>query len=120
MPLLLREAHRDEGDFYLNRAHPTSRRFAASRLLGDSLIHSNEGRLTAATHAKTSRQQFQRAFAQEFLCPFEALLEKIQTDQPDDDDIAEAADHFDVSPLTVRTTLVNKGELDRETLNWVA
>ncbi|MEZ5583132.1 MAG: hypothetical protein R3F37_10535 [Candidatus Competibacteraceae bacterium] len=54
-----------------------------------------------------------------FLCPFDALLEKIQTDQPDED-IAEAAAYFEVSPLMVQTTLVNKGELDRETLNWAA
>jgi hypothetical protein len=47
-------------------------------------------------------------------------VEKINTTQPGDDDIAEAAAHFEVSPLMVRTTLVNKGELDRETLNWVA
>jgi Zn-dependent peptidase ImmA (M78 family) len=87
--------------------------------LGDHLSYSNGERLIPATDAKTSRQQFQRAFAQEFLCPFDALLEKINTTQPNDDDIAEAAAHFEVSPLMVRTTLVNKGELDRETLNWV-
>jgi hypothetical protein len=47
-------------------------------------------------------------------------MEKIQTEQPDEDDIAEAAHSFEVSPWMVQTTLVNKGELDRETLNWVA
>lgn len=120
MPLVLRETDRDSFDFYLIRAHPTSRRFAASRLLGDHLYHSNGGRLIPATGAKTARQQFQRAFAQEFLCPFEALREKIQTAQPDDDDIAEAAAHFNVSTRVIETTLVNKGELDREALNWVA
>jgi hypothetical protein len=120
MPLLLRGASRKNVDFYLNRAHPTSRRFAASRLLGDHLFHSNGGRLIPATSAKTARQQFQRAFAQEFLCPFGALREKIQTTQPDEDDIAEAAAHFNVSTRVVETTLVNKGELDREALDWVA
>lgn len=120
MPLLLRGANRGKVDFYLNRAHPTSRRFAASRLLGDHLFHSNGGRLIPATSAKTARQQFQRAFAQEFLCPFGALREKIQTTQPDDDDIAEAAAHFNVSTRVIEATLVNKGELDREALNWVA
>ena len=86
--------------------------------MGDYLYHANGDRLIPATEARTSRQQFQRAFAQEFLCPIEALQEKIQTDQPDEEDIAEAADHFGVSPLLVRTTLVNKGELDREVLAW--
>jgi Zn-dependent peptidase ImmA (M78 family) len=120
MPLLLREANHDKVDFYLNRAHPTSRRFAASRLLGDNLLHSNEGRLNPATTAKTARQQFQRAFAQEFLCPFDALRAKIQTTMPDEDDIAEAASYFNVSTRVIEATLVNKGELDREALSWIA
>lgn len=120
MPLLLRGANRGKVDLYLNRAHPTSRRFAASRLLGDHLFYSNGGRLSPATSAKTARQQFQRAFAQEFLCPFGALREKIQTTQPDEDDIVEAAAHFNVSTRVIEATLVNKGELDREALNWVA
>ncbi len=120
VPIALRTAANGGFDFYFNSSWSTSRRFAASRLLGDHLYHSNGGRLIPATNAKTSRQQFQRSFAQEFLCPFDALIEKIQADQPDEEDIAEAADHFEVSPLMIRTTLVNKGELDRDTLNWVA
>src|SRR5207249_11948004 len=96
----------------------TSRRFAASRLLGDYLGFANQERLLPATHAKTARQKFQRSFAQEFLCPIDALLEKIQTTQPNEDDISEAATHFHVSPLTIRTTLVNHGQLEREALAW--
>lgn len=119
MPIVLRTGSNGNFDLYFDSSWSTSRRFATGRLLGDHLSHSNGERLIPATDAKTSRQQFQRAFAQEFLCPFHALLEKINTTQPNDDDIAEAAAHFEVSPLMVRTTLVNKGELDRETLNWV-
>lgn len=120
MPIVLRTGINGGFDVYFDSSWSTSRRFASSRLLGDHLYQTNGGRLIPATHAKTSRQQFQRAFAQEFLCPFDSLIEKIQTAQPDDEDIAEAAAHFEVSPLMVRTTLVNKGELDRETLSWVA
>jgi hypothetical protein len=120
MPIVLRTGTSGGFDLYFDSAWSTSRRFASSRLLGDHLHQSNGGRLIPATIAKTSRQQFQRAFAQEFLCPFNALMEKIQTEQPDEDDIAEAAHSFEVSPWMVQTTLVNKGELDRETLNWVA
>ena len=118
MPIVLHSQTGDDFDFYVNSLQPTTRRFAVSRLLGDYLAHAYNGRLTPATNAKTVRQQFQRAFAQEFLCPFDALLEKIQTDHIDEEDIAEAAQYFDVSPLMVRTTLVNNGELDREVLNW--
>lgn len=118
MPLVLRDADRDKVDIYLNRAHPTSRRFAASRLIGDSLLDSTGGRLIPATNAKTARQQFQRAFAQEFLCPFDALKNRVPATGPDEDDIAEAAAYFDVSTRVIETTLVNKGELDRESLAW--
>jgi hypothetical protein len=118
MPLGIRTGTDGTFDLYFDRPNNTTRRFTASRLLADSLYFSNQERLLPATHAKTSRQKFQRSFAQEFLCPFEALLEKIQTTQPDEDDISEAADYFQVSPLMVRTTLVNHGRLDREALTW--
>jgi hypothetical protein len=116
MPLGLRAESSASLDIYFSRPYNTTRRFAVSRLLGDYLNSSNSEKLLPATHAKTSRQKFQRAFAQEFLCPIDALLGKIQTVQPDEDDIAEAAKYFDVSPLMVRTTLVNKGVLEREAL----
>ncbi len=118
LPLALRAGTSDSFDIYFNSSWATSRRFACSRLIGDHLYFRNQGRLIPATDAKTSRQQFQRAFAQELLCPFDALLEKIQTEQPNEEDISEAAAYFEVSPLMVETTLVNKGELDREVLSW--
>jgi hypothetical protein len=120
MPLALRAETNDGVDIYFNSSWSTSRRFATGRMIGDHLHFADHGRLIPATDAKTSRQQFQRAFAQEFLCPFDALLEKIQTEQPKEDDIAEAAAYFEVSPLMVRTTLVNKGGLDREVLTEAA
>jgi len=118
MPLALKTESAETCDIYLNSSWKTSRRFSVARLIGDHL-QSND-RLLPATKAKTSRQQFQRAFAQEFLCPFNALLAKIQTDKPDEEDIAEAAAYYDVSPHMVLMTLVNKGSLDREALNAAA
>jgi hypothetical protein len=118
MPLGIRTGTSRTFDIYFDRTSHTTRRFAASRLLGDFLYFSNQERLLPATHAKTARQKFQRSFAQEFLCPIDALLEKLQTTQPDEDDISEAAAHFHVSPLMVRTTLVNHGQLEREALTW--
>lgn len=118
MPLGIRTGRSGTLDIYFDRPISTTRRFAASRLLGDYLFFSDQERLIPATHAKTSRQKFQRSFAQEFLCPINALLEKIQTAQPNEDDISEAAKYFHVSPLMVRTTLVNHGQLEREALTW--
>jgi len=110
--------HRGNADrrLILNRKPVTSRRFAMCRLLGDSMFGVSDGRLSAATDAGTSRQKFQRAFAQGLLCPFDALMEFIGKDVPSDDDIEDAAAHFTVSPRLVYTTLVNHHVLPREVL----
>jgi hypothetical protein len=105
----------------LNQQHLTARRFALSRLVADYLVESPQGEpLLPATRAKTGRQKFQRAFAQEFLCPLDDLKGFLGTATPGDDDIDGAAAHFEVSPLTVKMTLINKGVLERETLDELA
>jgi hypothetical protein len=104
----------DDSRIILNRRPVTSRRFAACRLLGDRLLGSDAGRLSAATDAGTSRQKFQRAFASGLLCPFDALMDVLGKAAPSDDDIEDAAAHFQVSPRLVYTTLVNHHVLPRE------
>lgn len=106
-------------DIYINRRHPTSRRFGVARVLGDHIEFGAADKLIPVTNAKTSRQKFQRSFAQEFLCPIDALLEKIQTENPDENDISEAADYFNVSQQLVTTALVNHGHLDRSALTLI-
>ena len=100
----------------INSKYSTSRRFELARLVADHLAAREEDMLLPGTRSMTSRQKFQRAFAQEFLCPFTELEEYLGTKTPDSDDIYDAARHFDVSPLLIHTTLVNKGVLERETL----
>ena len=101
----------------LHQPRETGRRFALARLVGDQFIAPPDEPLLPATPAKTSRQKFQRGFAQEFLCPIDDLKDFLNTEIPTDEDIDDAAAHFEVSPLTVRLTLVNKGILPRETLS---
>jgi hypothetical protein len=115
-PFAVRKGHNGTVDVYLHSRIPANRRFALSRLIGDHLYFKNGEKLIPATHAGTVRQKFQRAFAQELLCPHAALLEKMQTDHPDQDDIVEAAKYFHVSDWVVTSTLVNKGQLDRSSL----
>ena len=104
----------------LNSRRETSRRFALARLAGDSIVADEDERLMPGTRAKTDRQKFQRAFAQDLLCPFNALYEFLSKEKSiGDDEIDEAAQHFTVSPLLVRTTLVNKGILVRDSLSDV-
>lgn len=94
----------------------TGRRFEVARLLGDRLIAGQPDRLRAATRAFTYRQKMQRAFAAEFLSPFDAV-EAILSGDNSPEAREEAASHFDVSELTIRTLLVNHGRLEREELD---
>ena len=103
-----------------NSNHTTSRRFTLARLVGDHIATPEQERLLPGTRAATHRQKFQRAFAQELLCPADALRDFLPAETPDDDDIAAAAGHFAVSPLTIANILVNKGIVGRETYqSWV-
>mgnify|MGYP000222865382 CR=1 FL=1 len=101
----------------LHRKPITSRRFALARIIGDYFYTVPEDRFLPATNAATVRQKFQRAFAQELLCPYEALISIVGEHPSDDDAIEDAAVMFEVSPLLVKTTLVNKGVLERECLS---
>lgn len=111
---------KNERRLILNRKPVTSRRFAVCRLIGDRLYGQGDARLSAATDAGTGRQKFQRAFAQELLCPFEVLMNFLDKPTPGDDDIEDAADYFQVSPRLIHTTLVNHCILPRETMEEFA
>jgi hypothetical protein len=87
------------------------KRFDLSRLIADTLVAPEGELLMPATHAKTSRQKFQRAFAHEFLCPLDALLEQLGSLPPEDEEIESAAQYFEVSPLLIRSKLANQGFL---------
>lgn len=100
----------------LNQNYLTGRRFALSRLVADHFVKMQGESLLPATRAKTSRQKFQRAFASEFLCPFKDLRDFLGELPPDDENIDYAAEHFEVSPLVIRSNLVNKEVLGREAL----
>ena len=104
----------------LNSKYVTSRRFGLARLVADHIVTGQEEVLLPVTRSITSRQRFQRAFAQEFLCPFDDLKEYFSAEVPSSDDVYDAARYFDVSPLTIQTTLVNKGVFGQEALeDWV-
>lgn len=95
---------------------PENQRFYIARLIGCALFSSADEHLLPVTNAITAMQKFERAFAQELLCPWTALDEFTDTNGLDDEGIAEAAQHFKVSELLVLTTLVNKKKLPRDRL----
>lgn len=92
----------------------TGRRFEAAGLLADRMVVHKQEALRPATSAHTYRQRMQRAFAAEFLCPVESLVECL----PDFSDEARqrAARRFAVSPLAVTSQLVNNAHLRRDEL----
>lgn len=100
----------------LKKRHPTGRRFALARIIGDHLLAGDGDRLLPVTDTTTERQQFQRAFAQAFLCPFESLRYHLGSNYPDDDFIEAAAQHFNVSSWLIRSALINHGVLSPATL----
>lgn len=95
--------------------HKTGRRFSVARLLGDRLMH-HPGALHPATHAYTYRQKAQRAFAAEFLCPFDAIEDMSHGDYSMDSQ-QDIADHFSVSPMLISASLKNNGRLERDSID---
>jgi hypothetical protein len=103
----------------LFRGHSNlSRRFQASRFIADRLISNKDNLWLPVTTAATNRQKIQRAFAGEFLCPFDQLLSFLDG-QYDDDAIFEAAEYFEVNDSVPKTHLVNQGLLTPEILSAV-
>lgn len=94
----------------------TGRRFEFARLIGDRLTNENGGNLLPATRANTYRQKAQRSFAAEFLSPFEAVEGMLAGDYSNESQL-DVAEHYNVSPLTIRTLLVNNGRMDRQDLD---
>ena len=85
----------------------TGRRFELARLIGDRLFGGSR-RLFPATQAYSYRQKAQRTFAAELLSPFEVVNEMLGNDDSDENQ-ADIARHYKVSPMTIRTLLVNNG-----------
>ncbi len=95
----------------------TGRRFELARLLGDRVVgpqmhHAGEC-LLPATRTYSYRQKVQRAFAAEFLGPFANVDEMLDGDYSEEAQNG-VADYFRVSPMTIRTQLVNRGRIEVE------
>lgn len=98
----------------LKSANVRDRRFELSCLLGDQVwAHSDFG---ISSSAKTDRQKFQRAFAQELLAPYADVRRLIDESDPTPRQIETAATHFHVHPNVVRRRLIIEGVLPEETL----
>ncbi len=97
----------------LHKGHPSSLRFASARILGDALTRPETDSLLPVTDQATARQKTQRAFAQEFLCPIEAIRQRVSLPVPTEEEVLQVASDYQVSEWLVRTALVNRGLVDR-------
>ena len=105
----------DEGDdsrIVLYTSRTEARRFELCRNVGDILWSGNDA-LGPVSDAVSSRQKFQRAFAQSFLCPYSELMAHCGPN-PGQVEVAAAAAHFHVSERMIETILVNKGHIERD------
>lgn len=86
-----------------NRA---ARRFEAARFIADYLSAGAGERWLPVTDAATARQKLQRAFAAEFLCPIESLRSYLG-DEFLPEAFEDAAEHFGISEMAIKTHLAN-------------
>lgn len=92
--------------FHLRKKHDVGRRFELARALGDLVLSGTDADQSLAwTDMATSRQQYQRAFAAELLCPIAAICESPTAAR--DVDAEEQAYRFKVSEWVVRHQLRN-------------
>ena len=103
------------------KRHPAARRFEMARLVGgyaDAIMRDSNSWL-ASTDSTTARQKYQRAFAAEFLCPIDSLMEYLDGDVYTGA-IEDAATEFEVSERVVESQLMNNHALPRSETdyNW--
>ncbi len=117
LPIGLGEVtHSGKARVALGKTRKDSRRFMTARLIADGIYAGETGSWLPCTDAATARQKFQRAFAQEFLCPYNDLIEWMDTTSPDEETMEAAAEHFEVSPLLINTVMVNHGHIPQSEL----
>lgn len=95
-------------------ARRESQRFFLARMIGAASVLSPDEHVVPVTNRNSALQKVERSFAQEFLCPWTALDAYSDEHGMDDDALLDAAEHFQVTELTVRSTLVNRGKLSRD------
>ncbi|MDB9526834.1 hypothetical protein PN498_12615 [Oscillatoria sp. CS-180] len=94
-------------NFHFRKRHPVARRFELARFIGDFMLYGAEEKSwLASTDLRTSRQKYQRAFAAEFLCPLDGLLDYLDGDYSETA-LEDAAEYFSVSQQTVELILAN-------------
>lgn len=101
---------------YVSRKpHPVAKRFEFARFIADAMQGAQSGPSSwlVATDLATARQKFQRAFAAEFLCPIDSLVEYMDGDLSETSQ-EKAAERFKVSERAVSSLLMNNDYITPE------
>jgi hypothetical protein len=107
---------RDRGDrqkIALHSANLRDRRFELSCALADEIWAQSD--FGVISKAKTDRQKFQRAFAQNLLVPLSDLTTRIDLDNPTELQMQQAAVHYHVHPNVIKRLLILEDVLPEET-----
>jgi len=83
-----------------------ARRFEAARFIADYISAEESDRWLPITDSGTARQKLQRAFAAEFLCPIDSLRSYLGDDFLPEA-FEEAAEHFGISEMAIKSHLAN-------------
>jgi hypothetical protein len=100
---------------HFRRRNLPGRRFEAARFIADRLLAPEADTWLPQTDASTARQQVQRSFAAEFLMPI-ADLQNFLKDNLTNDSFEDAGEYFGVSPLAVKSHLVNHRIIPSDTI----
>lgn len=113
--LAVRVGHNNEFNFLLRKRNRPAIRFEAARCIADYLSNVADRWLPVADTA-TARQKMQRAFAAEFLCPIEALKKYLGSEFPPEA-IEDAAGHFGISEVAIKSHLVDHHLISRTSVD---
>jgi hypothetical protein len=90
-----------------------NRRFELACVLGDEVY--SQANFGVVSKAKTDRQKFQRAFAQNLLAPYADVRRYVDPTDPSEEQMDRAADHFFVHRHVIKRLLILEGVLPEET-----
>jgi hypothetical protein len=110
--MAVRTGQNDDLKLLFRKRRRPARRFEAARFVADDLCAEERDRWLPVTDTATARQKLQRAFAAEFLCPIESLRNYLG-DEFLPEAFEEAAEHFGISEMAVKSHLANHNLIPR-------
>jgi hypothetical protein len=106
MGLAVRTGSDQDLKLLFHKRNRPARRFEAARFIADYLSAEGSDRWLPITDSATARQKLQRAFAAEFLCPIDSLRSYLG-DEFLPEAFEEAAEHFGISEMAIKSHLAN-------------